>query len=61
VTTWQEQAKAAAKSLIVAAGMASSVASADIGSAAKQISVGKNYPNVTTRQIEEEIKKHIRK
>ena len=61
MTSWQEQAKASAQSLIVAAGMASAVAQADIANAAKEISVAKNYPNLTVRQIEDEIKRHIRK
>lgn len=61
MTTWQEQAKAAAQALIVAAGTAHNVATADIAGAAKDLSVAKNYPSATTRQIEQEIKKHIRK
>jgi hypothetical protein len=61
MTSWQEQAKAAAKALILAAGTAHNVATADIAGAAKDISTAKNYPSSTTRQIEDEIKKHIRK
>jgi hypothetical protein len=59
MTSWQARAGAAAKALIVAAGSAYNVATGDIQQAAFDIS--KDYANTTSRQIEDEIKRHIRK
>ena len=59
MTTWQDRAKAAAKALIITAGTAYNVATGDIQSAANTIS--KEYGTTSSKQIEEEIRRHIRK
>lgn len=50
---------AAAKTLVFAAGMASAVQTADIQKAASTIA--RNYGETSARQIESEIREHIRK
>jgi hypothetical protein len=59
MTSWQERAVAAAKALVVAAGSAYNVATGDIQQAA--FDIAKDYGTTSSRQIEDEIKRHIRK
>lgn len=59
MTSWQQQAKAIAQSLLVAAGSAYNVATGDIQKAAADIS--KQYGTTSSRQIEDEIRRHIKK
>ncbi|PKI89851.1 hypothetical protein CW368_11825 [Actinomycetales bacterium SN12] len=55
----KEDIIAAAKALVFAAGMASAVGGADVQSAAATIA--RNYGETSARQIEAEIREHIRK
>ncbi|WP_454197751.1 hypothetical protein [Nocardia sp. Marseille-Q1738] len=50
--------KEAAKSLLIAAGLAANVAQADIAQAARDIA--KNYPRAHAQQVEAEIARHLR-
>ncbi|BCW74717.1 hypothetical protein NicSoilB11_10420 [Arthrobacter sp. NicSoilB11] len=59
MASWQERAKATAQALIVAAGSTYNVATGDIQKAA--FDIAKDYGTTTSRQIEDEIKRHIRK
>jgi hypothetical protein len=59
MTSWQERAAAAAKALVVAAGSAYNVATGDVERAAYNIA--RDYGTTSARQIEEEIRRHIRK
>lgn len=59
MSSWQERAKATAKALVVAAGSAYNVATGDIQQAAYDIA--KDYGTTSARQIEDEIKRNIRK
>jgi hypothetical protein len=55
----KEDIIAAAKALVFAAGMASAVQTANVQSAASTIA--RNYGEISARQIEEEIREHIKK
>lgn len=59
MSSWQERAAAAARALLVAAGSAYNVATGDIQRAAADIA--RDYGTTTSRQVEDEIKRHIRK
>lgn len=59
MASWQERAKVTAQALVVAAGSAYNVATGDIRKAA--FDIAKGYGTTTSRQIEDEIKRHIRK
>ncbi|RDI68300.1 hypothetical protein [Nocardia pseudobrasiliensis] len=50
--------KEAARALVIAAGMATNVAHADIARAAQDIA--KHYPKAHARQVEAEIARHLR-
>lgn len=56
---WQREAYAVAQALIVAAGSAYNVATGDIQRAASDLS--RRYGTTTARQIEDEIRRQIKK
>ena len=59
MATWQDRAKAAAKALVITAGTAYNVATGDIQSAAATIA--REHATTSSRQIEAEIRRHIKK
>lgn len=59
MSNWQQRALDAARALILAAGTAHNVATADIQSRATVIS--KDYPTVRLEEIASEIRSHIQK
>lgn len=57
--SWQQQAKAYAQSLAIGVGSSVTFATGNIEQAAKDIA--KRYPGAHAREVEAEIRRHIRK